>query len=189
MATFSLADARPRVASRATGRGLARRAGFGSSVAFCLAALVLLFGGVVPPGGLRVEQIAASRAFPLMDWHLARIAERSERIGLGLLGARPRPSDGDRSAAAAYFAARAADRAPLAPGAEVAIERAVSTVLRGEGLERPAPWVPDGEILFPPVSFAFTRPPEVLIVARRDRIVVVQSELLQPGIVDADAER
>jgi hypothetical protein len=190
MATFSLADARARVAARATGRGLARRAGLGTSVALCLAALVLLFSGGPPPPGLRVEQLAASREFPIVDWHLARIAERADRIGLGLLGARPRPTDADRSAAAAYFAARSADRAPLAPGAETAIERAVSTVLRQEGLDdRPAPWTADGEILFPPVSFAFTRPPEVLIVARRDRISVVQSELLRPGIADVDAER
>jgi hypothetical protein len=62
-------------------------------------------------------------------------------------------------------------------------------VLRQEGLERPAPWAADGKLLFPPVSFAFTSPPEVLIVARRDRISVVQSELLRPGIADADAER
>ena len=190
MATFSLDDARARVSSRAPGRGLARRAGLGSSLAFCLAALVLLFGsGAAPPPGLRAEQLAESRAFPLVDWHLARIAERIDRIGPGLLGAEPRVTDAERSAAAAYFAARSADRPPLAMGAETAIERAVSTVLRQEGLERPAPWTADGQIVFPPVSFAFTRPPEVLIVARRDRISVVQSELLRPGIADADAER
>ncbi|HZO26920.1 MAG TPA: hypothetical protein VFH48_13135 [Chloroflexota bacterium] len=190
MATSSLADARTRVVTPARGRASARWAGLGSSVAFCLAALLLLFGGGAPPRELRVEQMAASRAFPLVDWHLARIAERSQRIGLGLLGARPMPTETDRSAAAAYFATPSADRAPLAPGAETAIERAVSTVLRQEGLDdRPAPWTAEGEILFPPVSFAFTRPPEVLIVARRDRISVVQSELLRPGIADADAER
>src|SRR4051812_44218421 len=111
MAIFSLADARARVASRATGRGLARPGGVGSSVVLCLAALVLLFGGGAPPPGLRAEQLAASRAFPLVDWHLARITERADRIGLGLLGARPTPTDADRSAAAAYFAVRSADRA------------------------------------------------------------------------------
>jgi hypothetical protein len=190
MATFSLAAARTRVAARAGGRGWAwRRAGLGSSVAFCLAALVLLCSGGAPPRELRVEQMAASRAFPIVDWHLARLAERADRIGLGLLGAHPGPTDANRSAAAAYFAARSTDRPPLAPGAEVAIERAVSMVLRQEGLERSAPWTGDGEILFPPVSFAFTAPPEVLIVARRDRVSVVRSELLRPGIVDADAER
>ena len=190
MATFSLADARTTVGVQATGRGLAWRAGLGSSVVLCLAALLLLLGGGAPSPGLRAEQLAESRAFPLVDWHLARIAERIDRIGLGLLGARPGVTDANRSAAVAYFAARSADRASLAPGAEAAIERAVSTVLRQEGLDdRPAPWTAEGEILFPPVSFAVTRPPEVLSVARRDRIGVVQSELLRPGIADADAER
>jgi hypothetical protein len=166
-----------------------RRAGVGASVAFGLAALVLLFSGGAPPSELRVQHMAAPRTFPLVDWHLVRLAERIDRIGLALLGARPGPTNADRSAVAAYFAAHSAERAPLAPGAEVAIERAVSTVLQSEGLDRPAPWAPEGEILFPPVSFAFTAPPDVLIVARRDRISVVQSELLRPGIADADAER
>jgi len=161
----------------------------GSRIAFWLAALVLLLSCGARPPELRVEQLAASRAFPLVDWHLARIAERLDRIGLGLLGARPQPSDVDRAAAAAYFAARPAERSVLAPRAEPAIERAVSAVLAREGLDRPAPWTSDGNIIFPPVSFAFTAPPEVLIVARRDRIGVVRSELLQPGVADPDAER
>jgi hypothetical protein len=189
MATFSLAAAHTRVSSRATGRELTRRASLGAIVAFWLAALVLLFSGGAPPRELRAQQMAASRAFPLVDWHLARLAERSDRIGLGLLGARPRPTEVDRTAAAAYFAAPSADRAPLAAGAEVAIERAVSTVLLNEGLGRPAPWASGGAMLFPPVSFSFTAPPDVLIVARRDRIDVVQSELLRPGITGAEAER
>ena len=190
MAIFWLAGARSRVASRAAaGRLARRRTGLGSSVAVCLAALVLLFGGGAPPRELRVERLTASRAFPLVDWHLDRLAGRFDRIGLALLGARPRPTDADRSAAAAYFAAGRSERAPFAPGVETAIERAVSTVLRREALDRPAPWTADGALLFPPVSFAFTSPPEVLIVSRRDRIGVVQSDLLRPGIVEGDAER
>ena len=154
-----------------------------------LAALLLLLSGGTPPPGLRIEQLAAARAFPLVDWHLARLAERWDRIGPALLGAETAPDAGDRAAVAAYFAARPADRSALAPAAEPAIERAVSTVLRAEGLERPAFWSPDGQMLFPPVSFAFTSPPEVLILSRRDRVSVVQSELLRPGISDPDAER
>jgi hypothetical protein len=190
MATFSLAGTQTRADSRPAGSAQAwRRASIGSSVAGVLAALMLLFAGGPQPRELRIEQMAASRAFPIVDWHLERIGERLDTIGLGLLGARPEPTAADRAAAAAYFAARPAERAPLAPGAETAIERAVATVLRGEGLDRPAPWTADGEIVFPPVSFAFTSPPEVLIVSRRDRIGVIQSELLRPGIGDADAER
>jgi hypothetical protein len=188
MASFSLAAARALPRDRAPGRarGWARIA---SQFAFCLAALVLLLSGGAPPAGLRIEQMAASRAFPLVDWHLDRLAERFWRLGPAFLGADPLPNDADRTAVAAYFAAKPAERPPLEMPAETGIERAVSQVLRSEGLERPAFWAPDGRMLFPPVSFAFTAPPEVLIVSRRDRIGVVQSELLRPGLSDADAER
>jgi hypothetical protein len=190
MATFPLAGAQTRADSRPAGSAQSRRwASIGSSIAFTIAALILPLTGGPQPRELRVEQLAASRAFPIVDWHLERIGERLDKIGLGLLGARPTPTGADRAAAAAYFAARPAERAPLATGAETAIERAVATVLRGEGLDRPAPWTADGEIVFPPVSFAFTSPPEVLVVSRRDRIGVVQSELLRPGIKVTDAER
>lgn len=188
MATSSLVAARTRDAVRAGGRGRPWVT-LGSRILFLLAALVLLGSGTAPPPELRVQQVAASRAFPLTDWLLARLTERSERIALGLLGARPLPTVDDRANAAAYFAARPADRTALAGPAEIALERAVSEVLRDAGLTSTAPWANDGQMVFPPVSFTFTAPPEVLIVSRRDRIEVVQSELLRPGIVDADAER
>lgn len=189
MAATSLA-ARPAAPARPHGRERTRRrVSLGLSAVLGLAILLLpLNAGPLPPG-LRVEQLAASRAFPIVDWHLARIAERADRIGFGLLGARPTVTLSDREAAAAYFSTSKTERAALAPAAEVAIERAVGTVLRVEGLEQPAPWTSDGSLLFPPVSFAFTAPPEVLIVSRRDRIRVVQSALLEPGIAVADAEQ
>jgi len=154
--------------------------------------VLLLCSGAAPPPGLQVRQIAAPHAFPLTDWLLARLAERSDRIMLGLLGARPVLTAGDMASAAAYFAARPAERAPLADDAEVALERAVADVLRSADLTTAAPWGAwggSGQIIFPPVSFTFTAPPEVLIVARRDRIEVVQSELLRPGLSIAEAER
>ena len=187
MATFPLAGARAQTQGLATGRAWTRT-NLGAQAACWLLGLLLLFTSGPPPE-LRVRQLAAPRAFPLVDWHLARLVERSDRIALGLLGARPEPTTADRAAAAAYFARRPPERAPLAPAAEIAIERAVSGVLWEEGLTGGAPWTSTGAILFPPVSFTFTSPPEVLIVARRDRIAVVQSELLRPGVRDTDAER
>jgi len=165
------------------------RAGFGARAAFCIAALVLLFSNGPLPREIRVQQLAAPQAFPLVDWHLARLAERTDRVVLGLLGARRQVTATDQATAVAYFAARPAERAPLASAAERAIERAVTGVLVQEGLTSPAPWTSTGELLFPPVLFTFTSPPEVLIVSRRDRIAVVQSELLRPGASDAEAER
>jgi hypothetical protein len=176
----------PRVRPRAVSSS---RAGIWSRLAVAVAILLLLFGGAPPPRQIRVEQIVNPYAFPLVDWHLARIAERLPRIELGLLGQRGAVTDADRTAVADYFAAPAADRAPLQLRAEAAIERAVSEVLLAEGLGTRLPAAPGDGLLFPPVSFAFVAPPEVLIVSPRDRIAVEQSELLKPGISTAQAER
>lgn len=184
MASTSLAHAPARPWPRST-----VRARPWTTAAFCLVALVLLLSGGTPPRPLRVEQTAAPLAFPLVDWHLARLAERSQRIVLGLLGARPAPSDADRAAVRAYFAASPPERAALAPAAEAGIERAATSVLRDEALGTAAPWASDGALIFPPVSFTFTAPPRVLVVSRRDRIGVVQSELLRTDISTAEAER
>jgi hypothetical protein len=184
MATFPLV--RPRAQRSAQTR---TQSGFRAWIACGIVAILLLIGNAPPPPEIRIRQMAAPLGFPLVDWHLARLAERADSIGLGLLGARPVPTMDDRAAVATYFATRPADRAPLAPAAESALEHAVSNVLWQEGLTSSAPWAADGQILFPPVAFTFTAPPEVLIVSRRDRVTVVQSELLRPGIADPDAER
>ncbi|MGE3267942.1 MAG: hypothetical protein AB7P40_04295 [Chloroflexota bacterium] len=188
MATFPLTWVRGRTASRTPG-GVWSRARLGGLAACWLLAVFLLFSSGSLPRELRVRQIAAAEAFPLVDWHLARLAERSGWIVAGLLGEHPTPTAADKAAALAYFAEKPAARAPLAPAAEVAIERAVSDVLWQEGLTTAAPWTPTGSMLFPPVAFTFTSPPEVLVVARRDRIAVVQSELLKPGVSVPEAER
>jgi len=164
------------------------RAGLGARLTILVLALLLLFTGGAPSPGLRTSQIAEQYAFPIVDWHLARIAERWPRIEPGFLGVRTPVDDADQLTVAAYFASSPAGRPALQPGAEAAIERAVGTVLLSEGLGTAAPWAPDGTLLFPPVSFAFVAPPKVLIVSRRDRIAVEQSELLQPTVSVPQAE-
>jgi hypothetical protein len=161
----------------------------GAYVASLLAAFVLLLSGGAPPRPLRVNQIAAPDAFPLVDWHLMRIAERLPRIEAGLLGVRGAVTESDRAAVASYFAAPPSDRRPVQRRAEAAIERAVTDVLRSEGIGIPVPFVPDGSVVFPPVSFAFVAQQKVLIVSPRDQIRVVQSELLQPQVTLARAEQ
>lgn len=189
MAIFSLAAARPRLpVCRAAARA---RPGtrLGSQLGLLIGVILLLSSGTALPREIRVQQIAAPLAFPLLDWHLDRLVERAPQIGAGLLGVPPSVTTADQLAAASYFAARPADRAPLAQDAEIALEHAVGSVLLDEGLATNAPWAPGGNLLFPPVVFTFTKPPEVLIVSRRDRVAVVQSELLRPGMKDTDAEQ
>src|SRR4051812_19229316 len=105
------------------------RVGIGTRLVLVIAAFLLLVGNGAPPREIRVEQIASPDAFPIVDWHLARIAERWPRLKAGFLGLRGPVTDPDRAAVAAYFAAPVADRGPLQPAAESAIERAVTSVL------------------------------------------------------------
>ena len=169
-------------APRRSGRGwLACRVG----LAIVLVALVLS-GGTVPRE-LRIRQAAAPYAFHLVDWHLARLAERSARIAAGLFGLRAGLDASGQAAVTAYFAAPAAEREALRPRAEDAIERALTTVLADAGFGLDSPFAPGDRIVFPPVSFTFVSPPRVLVVSRRDRIATAQSELLRPGVNEREA--
>jgi hypothetical protein len=179
--SLALAPVRPRSTA-------SRRVHVGTCLAVVLAAFLLLVSGGNTPRQLRVGQIVEADAFPLVDWHLARIAERLPRIGAGFLGLRGDVTSSDRAAVAAYFAAAPADRSDLQRPAEAAIERAVTGVLRDEGVGIAVPFAPDGDTIFPPVSFAFVAPPKVLIVSPREKIRVEQSELLQSDVTTGRAE-
>ncbi len=151
------------------------------------AVLVVLIGGTRPEE-LRRRQAAAPYAFRLLDWEIVRLTERAGRISAGLLGRNTSLEPADRAAIVAYFAASAEARAPLGAPAEAGIERALTSILDREGLIVGMPLAPDGRIVFPPVSFSFVSPPRVLIVSPRDRVAVVQSELLRPDLPRQEVE-
>ncbi len=77
------------------------------------------------------------------------------------------------------------ERDSLSDIVEWTIGRAVSDVLREEGLERD--WGPV-DPLFPPVSFKITRVPKLIVVSPRDRIRNEESRLLEPDITVARME-
>ncbi|MCC6176484.1 MAG: hypothetical protein IT305_14350 [Chloroflexi bacterium] len=153
-----------------------------------LVAAVLLLSGGAPPRELRITQAAAPYAFHLVDWHLAQIGERATQIVGGLLVGADSVSSHDRAAAAAYFAASLSAREALRPAAEAAVERALTSVLLRQNLGYPAPFA-DRRALFPPPSFTFVSPPQVLIVSPRDRIAVVQSVVLRPDVTLSQDEQ
>ena len=156
----------------------------GLATRFALAAvvaLVLLVDGM-PPRELRIRQTVGSYQFRLLDWELERLGERAGRIGAGLVGRRPPLDAAGRQATAAYFGAASGEREPLRADAEVAIERGLTAILEAEGLHVPMPLAPDGNVVFPPVSFSFVSHPQLLVVSPRDRIVVDQSMLLRPDV-------
>lgn len=131
--------------------------------------------------------MAAPYAFHLVDWHLARLSERTGRIAAGLLGQRSGLDAADRATVAAYFAAPPTEREALRPRVEDAVERALTMVLADAGFGLEAPFAEAGRIVFPPVSFTFVSPPRVLVVSRRARIATVQSELLRPGVNERES--
>jgi len=167
--------ARPRLDGLAW-RGLAVRFALAS-----LVALVLLVDGP-PPRELRIRQTVGPYQFRLLDWELERLGERAGRIGAGLVGRRPALDGSGRQAAAAYFAAASGEREPLRADAEAVIERGLTAILESEGLHLPMPLAPDGNVVFPPVSFSFVSHARLLVVSPRDRIVVNQSVLLRPDV-------
>ena len=150
-----------------------------------LVALVLT-GGTLPRE-LRIRQAAAPHAFHLVDWHLARLGERSARIAASLLGLRAGLAADDRATVAAYFGAPAAERDVLRRRAEDAIERGLTAVLADAGFGIDTPFADEERIVFPPPTFTFVSPPRVLVVSARDRIATVQAELLRPGVDDREA--
>src|SRR3712207_56796 len=105
-----------------------------------------------------------------------------------MMGRPPRSTLFPYTALSASFAAPAGARGMLRAPAEAAIERGLTRLLDAAGLGVAMPLAPDGRAIFPPVSFSFAAPPQVLVVSPRDRIAVVQSELLRPDLTVAQAD-
>ena len=95
------------------------------------------------------------------------------------------PSIADAEAATAELLARRADiRAELAwrqPLAEAIVQQQVATLLVEEGLEV-------GGMTWPPVMMTLSPVPYMVVVSPRDRITMVDSATLVPGISTADKE-
>ena len=149
----------------------------------------MLLLGSQQPGELRVRHTVAPYAFRLFDWELGRLAERAGRIAGGVLGEPGTLTEEDRHAVTAYFQAAPQTREPLRPAAEAVVERALTAVLASEKVTLALPLGSPDNVVFPPVSFSFVSPPQVLVVSPRDRIAVTQTELLRPDISLDQIER
>ncbi|MFQ5860239.1 MAG: hypothetical protein ACE5IG_01655 [Dehalococcoidia bacterium] len=75
-----------------------------------------------------------------------------------------------------------ARQASLGARIEEVLEGEMTTALAQEGLTSRV------GTLFPPVDFAFDRPPSVLVVSPRDRIESLEQVLLRPGMAVAETE-
>ncbi|HEY3061484.1 MAG TPA: hypothetical protein VGL99_21150 [Chloroflexota bacterium] len=142
------------------------------------AAVVLLpwlLGPSGPSEAVRVRDASASASFRLLDWETVHVAERAQRLWGALVGAQAPADDNAEDAATltTYLRARS-DRS----AAEEAVERLVSHAYAEQGLSSSSQ-----PRVFPPVLVALTPPPNVLVVAPRGELRVVESLVL--GTMDA----
>lgn len=133
-----------------------------------------LFGPVAPSTELRIRDAAGPVAFRLLDWETVHLGERLGRLWSGLVGD-DRLGASDAATLRAYFE-RGAPRDRMRPTAEIAMEHAVADAYRQAGLDRAAPLLADR--VFPPVLVALTPPPNVLVIAPRTELRVLESVVL-----------
>jgi hypothetical protein len=151
-----------------------------------LPSLLLLLPWLLSPGApsndARIRDLAGPSAFRLLDWETVHLGERAGRLWSGLFGVASNTVASDADTLRAYF--RAGSRpAELRPGAEAALERMVASAYTNGGLTRAQPLPLDR--LFPPVLVALTPPPNVLVIAPRTELRVVDSSILQAMDVGA----
>jgi hypothetical protein len=134
-----------------------------------------LLGPQAPTNAARIRDLAAPVGFQLLDWETRNLAQRAGQLAAGLRGATDvAPSDDDT--VRAYFHA-GAQRSALRSAAEGAMERLVTQAYRDGGLTHAQPLSLGS--LFPPVLVALTPPPNVLVIAPRTELRVIQSTVLQ----------
>ena len=85
-------------------------------------------------------------------------------------------------AAAQELADARKDRDAIEGDVEDILEGRMTAILDDEGLALEPPLFNDLGLIFPPVDFELDAPPRVLAVSPRDRIALVDSYLLEPGL-------
>jgi hypothetical protein len=134
-----------------------------------------LLGPATPSLDARLRDIAAPSAFRLLDWETINLGTRAPRLVAGLVGDTTQPADAELLRL--YFEDRSR-RPELRNDAEAAMERAVSDAFVRVGVTRDQPLPLPSQHLFPPVLVALTTPPNVLVVAPRTELRVLESVVL-----------
>jgi len=122
------------------------------------------------------DRIASPYGFNIARWGFENFFDKWEyKLKEVLSGSKL--SEGE-----AQLAALRTERDRLEDQVEEIIESQISGVLADEGLS--TTWKLGGEVelIFPPVDFEFEDRPNILIVSPRDRIEIVDTVLLRPGM-------
>jgi hypothetical protein len=133
-----------------------------------------LLGPIQPSTDVRIRDLSGAVGFRLLDWETVHLGERAGRLWAGLFG-NDQVADSDAGAVLAYFQA-GARKAELRPQAEAAMERLVAQAYTAGGVTHSEP-LPLGR-LFPPVLIALTAPPNVLVIAPRTELRVIDSSVM-----------
>jgi hypothetical protein len=133
---------------------------------------------------LRVYLAARADTFNLVEWEAHQLVAHASTIGIQLQRS-PEIDPADLQMIREYLLTPRGARDESRWNAERAIERQLSALIDAQGIAR-LPQIPIPG-LFPPVAFQFTSPPRVLVVAPRDRLVVQQSVLLEPGVTESES--
>jgi hypothetical protein len=148
-----------------------------------LAMLAIFSAPGVHATPLRVYLAAGAETFNLVEWEARHLTAHAGTIAAALWQPAASVAD-DLETLHTYFLTPGNARSESRWEAERAIERELTALIDDVGIARltefPAPGV------FPPVTFRFTSPPSVLVVAPRDRLVVQQSVFLEPGVSEAE---
>jgi hypothetical protein len=144
-----------------------------------------LLGPVAPSESARVRDLSSSVSFRLLDWETVHVGQKLGALWTGLSGTSFDASDtsSDASVLRTYFSQNPHPEA-LRPAAETALQHLVAQAYRDGGVTSRTE--PIGlRNLFPPVLISLTAPPNVLVIAPRTELRVIDSTVLEPMDVAA----
>ena len=142
-----------------------------------------LLGPIQPSTDMRIRDLSGSAGFRLLDWETVHLGERAGRLWAGVFG-NNQVRDSDASAVQAYFRAGAL-KPELRAEAEAALERLVTQAYTAGGVTKSEPLPLDR--LFPPVLVALTAPPNILVIAPRTELRVIDSSVMDA--MDLEAQK
>jgi hypothetical protein len=143
-----------------------------------------LLGPAAPSEAARIRDLSSADSFRLLDWETVHVGQKLGTLWAGLSGSTAATST-DADVLRAYFA-QSPHPADSRSAAETALEHLVAQAYRDDGVTRSEPF--GLQNLFPPVLINLTPPPNVLVIAPRTELRVIDSSVLGPMAVSAQEQ-
>ncbi|MBV9578331.1 MAG: hypothetical protein JO057_07065 [Chloroflexi bacterium] len=136
-----------------------------------------LLGPAAPSEAARIRDLSSSSGFRLLDWETVHVGQQLPALWAGLSDSGPSDTSSDASVLRSYFAQNP-HPAEMRPAVETALEHLVAQAYRDGGVLQSEPL--NLQNLFPPVLISLTAPPNVLVIAPRTELRVLDSTVLEP---------